>query len=51
MGEEQRNVRSKDRVEKGPAEGLECALFAYQKKREKVCVIYGGGVGRTLYYL
>lgn len=37
-------------VEKGPAEGLECALFAYQKKnREKGCVIYGGGESTVLF--
>lgn len=43
LSDEGESVRSKDRVEKGPADGLEGALFEYQKEREKGCVIYGGG--------
>lgn len=51
MGEKERNVRSKDRVEKGPAEGLECALFAYQKKRKGVCDIWGWGGESTVLFM
>lgn len=43
ISDEGESVGSKDRVEKGPADDLECALFEYQKEREKGCVIYGGG--------
>lgn len=49
ISDEGENVGSKDGVEKGPADGLECALFEYQKEREKGCVIYGGGESSILF--